>query len=54
MMFDFKFVCDNGSIHYICARSRKDAIEIFTDISGCSIAWVNDHCTVKCMGRVGI
>ncbi len=51
-MFDYKFVHDNGSITYICASSRKQAIKYFMELHGCSIAFVNDHCVIKCMGRV--
>ena len=51
-MYDYKFVSDIGSITYIPEKSRKAAIRVYCEVHGRSIAWVNDHCTVTCMGRI--
>lgn len=51
MMLCFKIVCDNGSISYIIAKSRTEAISIYAEEKGCSVGWIKDHCIVKCEGR---
>lgn len=51
-MFDFKIVDDNGTITYICAKNRSDAIKIYIEEKGAPNDYVKKHCLVKCMGRV--
>lgn len=51
-MSDFKFIMDSGEITYICAESRKAAIEYFCKERKVPKDFVNAHCIVKNMGRV--
>ena len=51
MMFTYKIVCDNGSISYIIAKSRTEAISIYAEEKGITAGWIKDHCIVKCEGR---
>lgn len=50
--YDYKFTVDNGRIFYVCADSRKNAVELFCEEHGTSKDFVKDHCVVKSMGRV--
>lgn len=52
MVRDFKFILDNGRIVYVCAKSRKEAVEEFCKEHGCSKDFVKEHCVVKGMGRI--
>ena len=52
MACDFKFIMDCGSIIYICAESRKAAIEEFCKERGVSKDFVKEHCVVKNLGRI--
>lgn len=46
-MYDFKFVEDSGVITNICAKCRKDAIEIYCHEKGCSEEWVKAHIIIR-------
>ena len=46
-MYDFEFVSDNGTITYICAKCRSEAIEIYCRENGCQKEWVKEHCVVR-------
>lgn len=52
MTSDYKFVVDNGRIFYICANSRKEAVEEFCKEHGCDKEFVKEHCVVKNLGRI--
>lgn len=52
MASDYKFVVDSGHITYICADSRKEAVEEFCKEHGCDKDFVKEHCVVKNMGRI--
>ena len=52
MASDYKFVVDSGRITYICAESRKEAVEEFCKEHGCDKDFVKEHCVVKNMGRI--
>ena len=49
---DFKFTLDNGHIFYVCAETRKEAIELFCKEHGMSKEFLSKHCVVKNMGRI--
>ena len=51
MTLRFKIVCDNGSIVFITAKCRSEAISIYAEEKGCTVGWVKDHCIIKRMGR---
>lgn len=51
MASDYKFVVDSGRIAYICAESRKEAVEEFCKEYGVSKDFVKEHCIVKSLGR---
>lgn len=46
-MYDFQIVDDNGTISYICAKCRTDAIEIYCKEKGCSKEYVKKHCVIR-------
>lgn len=52
MAYDFEFRFDSGFIYYVCADSRKNAIELFCKEHGMDKDFVSKHCVVKNMGRV--
>ena len=52
MASDYKFIVDNGCIFYVCADSRKDAVEEFCKDHGVGKDFVKEHCIVKNMGRI--
>lgn len=45
--YDFKFVDDNGTISYVCAKCRSEAIEIYCREKGCSKEYVKDHVVIR-------
>ena len=51
-MYDFKFVADVGTITYICAKSRKEAIKFYCEEKGCNEEYVKEHCKVGNCGMV--
>lgn len=46
-MCDFEIVDDNGTITYICAKCRSEAIEIYCHEKGCRKEYVKAHCIVR-------
>lgn len=46
-MFNFQFVCDNGSVCAVRARSRSVAIRLYCEAEGCDRAFVKAHCVVR-------
>ena len=52
MASDYKFIVDRGCIFYVCAESRKDAVEELCKEHGCSKDFVNEHCGVRNLGRL--
>lgn len=52
MTSDYKFIVDNGCIFYVCANSRKAAVEEFCFEHGCGKDFVKEHCVVKNLGRI--
>ena len=46
----FKFILESGRIIYVCADSRKEAIEAFCKEHGCDKDFVKKHCVVKTEG----
>ena len=46
-MYDFQFVDDNGTITYVCAKCRSEAIEAYCREKGCSKEYVKKHCIVR-------
>ena len=45
-MYDFQFVDDNGTITYVCAKCRSEAIEAYCREKGCSKEYVKEHCVI--------
>jgi hypothetical protein len=52
MASDFKFIVDSGRMFYVCAESRKEAVEAFCKEHGVGEEFVKKHCVVKNLGRV--
>ena len=50
--YDFKFVADFGTITYICAQSRKEAIHFYCEEKCCNEEHVKEHCKIKNMGII--
>jgi hypothetical protein len=46
-LYDFEIVDDNGTITYICAKCRSEAIETYCKEKGCSKEYVKEHCIVR-------
>jgi hypothetical protein len=46
-MYDFAFTDDNGTITYICAKSRSEAIKIYCREKGCPEEYVKKHCVIR-------
>ena len=46
-MYDFQIVDDNGTITYICAKCRSEAIEAYCREKGCSKEYVKEHCIIR-------
>lgn len=49
--FDFGFFDDNGTTTYICAKCRKEAIEIYCQEKGCPKEWIKKHVIIRNLGR---
>lgn len=43
----FKIVDATGRTTVIYASCRKDAVERYIELTGCSIEWVKKHCTIR-------
>lgn len=50
--YDFKFVADVGTITYICAQSRKEAIQFYCEEKGRNEEYVKEHCKIENIGRI--
>jgi hypothetical protein len=50
--YDYQFVSDSGSIVYICASCRKEAIKCYCKDKGVNTDYVKQHCIVRNMGRI--
>jgi hypothetical protein len=46
-MCDFEIADDNGTITYICAKCRTEAIEIYCREKGCPKEYVKEHCIIR-------
>jgi hypothetical protein len=46
-MYDFQFTDDNGTVTYICARCRSEAIESYCQEKGCPKEYVREHCIIR-------
>lgn len=46
-MNNVEIIDDNGTITYICAETRTEAIEIYCREKGCPEEYVKKHCIVK-------
>jgi len=51
-MYDFKIVDDNGTITYICASCRKEAIQIYCNEKFVGADYIKKHCIIKNVGGV--
>lgn len=51
-MYNFKIVCDNGTITVIRAMRRATAIMLFCKAEGCSEEWFHHHCKTRKMSEV--
>ena len=45
-MYNFKIVCDNGTITIIRAKNRSTAIKLYCEAEGCGESWFCAHCKV--------
>jgi hypothetical protein len=46
-MYDFEFADDNGTITYICAKCRTEAVKIYCREKGCPKEYVEKHCIIR-------
>lgn len=51
-MYNFKIVCDNGTITYIRARLRHTAIQLYCTAEGCPETWFYKHCRITKVSEV--
>ena len=47
MKFTFAVVNDNGSVSYITAKTKTEAIDAYCRKTGCPKDYVKRHCLVK-------
>lgn len=50
-MYKFKFIEDVGRICYVCAQTRKKAIEIYCNEKNCNEEYVKKHCKIENWGK---
>lgn len=51
-MYKFKFIEDVGRICYVCAQTRKKAIEIYCNEKNCNEEYVKKHCKIENCGKI--
>lgn len=51
-MYDFKFVADNGTITYICAERRSEAIKLYSEQTGMPEDFIKKHCRIENLGLI--
>ena len=50
-MYKFRVIEDVGRICYVCAQTRKKAIEVYCNEKGCNEEYVNKHCKIENWGK---
>ena len=51
MMFTYR-INDGVRIVEIKAETRKEAIKKFCETTGMPLDFFNEHCSIKCLGRI--
>lgn len=47
MNYGYSVTDDNGTITFICAKSRTEAIKIYCRQKGCPEDYIKDHCIIR-------